>query len=195
MLLLLLLMRVPQWWTQKQGDRGGDPEVGGGRLGRGQVSQLGVLEEMLPSQASLCPSGKWVGGAEMPASMVQHALRVRCSKQRQRWEGYPAVQGGTVPLPLPHVLLHRRCSPSPAGPAPTSWVGGSEPPHLLTCLLQIGSPWGTGQSEGASPPSSLPSPGFCLSGLCDSSKPCSFLGPQFPHPKNEVMIIPYFRMS
>lgn len=57
----------------------GRPRTGEGKLGRGQ---LGLLGEILPSPGFSVPCGERAGGSEMPASMVQNALRVRCSHQR-----------------------------------------------------------------------------------------------------------------
>lgn len=56
--------------------------------------------------------------------------------QCERREAGPRP-GRTGPRPS---VLRARPGPSPAGLAPTSWVWGPEPPRLLTCLLQTGSP-------------------------------------------------------
>lgn len=74
--------------------------------------------------------------------------------QCERREAGPRP-GRTGPRPS---VLRARPGPSPAGLAPTSWVWGPEPPRLLTCLLQTGSPWEAGQSEGALCTSALPAP-------------------------------------
>lgn len=191
-----VVVRVPWWWTQKQGDIGGDPEVGEGKMGRGQVSQLGVLEGTLPSLGLTVPL--WEMGRRCSDASLRGPKRPTSEALAAKIEvgGVPSLQlsreGLPPPFPMP-CSIGGAASLSPAGPAPTSWVCGPEPPHLLTCLLQTGSPWGAGQSEG-SQPTQLP-PRFWLDGLCDSSKSCSFLGSQFPHPKSEEMINTYLRMS
>lgn len=97
-----------------------DPERGGGKPGRGQISQLGVLEDMLPSQARWAP----LGGRRRCRDGSLHGPKCpKCGVLQAKTEvgGVPSCPGKTCPPPVP-----MSCS-----------VGGAAP-HLLVLLPYAG---------------------------------------------------------